>query len=115
MPCIRCTVNQKLNDQQRQALKEGLMEAIQQIPGKTPDSLMIILQDAADMCFHRDSETACAFVEVNALLRKDPSEHYPAMSKIICELLTRVAGIAGTDVYIRYLATPDWGWNGTNF
>ena len=115
MPCIRCTVNQKLSSEQKQTLKEGLMEAIQLIPGKTPDSLMIVLQDAADMCFHRDSETPCAFVEVNVLLRKDPSEHYPAMSKSICDLLLRVAHIEGTNIYIRYLATPDWGWNGTNF
>ena len=115
MPCIRCTVNRKLDDSQKNALKEGFMNAIQQIPGKTPESLMIILQDSADMCFHKDSETACAFVEVNVLLRKDPSEHYPAMSSAICDLLNTVLGIAGTDVYIRYLATKDWGWNGTNF
>lgn len=115
MPCIRCTMNQRLSDKQKADLKKGFMEAVQQIPGKTPESLMVILHDGADMCFHKDSETPCAFVEVNVLLRQDPSEHYPAMSRMICELLGSVTGTEGSGVYIRYLATKDWGWNGVNF
>ena len=114
MPCIRCTVNRKLNKEQKVDLKKGLMEAIQESPGKTPESLMVILHEA-DMYFHKDSDTPCAFVEVNILLRQDPSAHYPAMSRMICELLSSAIGIEGSNVYIRYLATRDWGWNGKNF
>lgn len=115
MPCIRCSVNQTLTDDNKKRLYDGFIDAIQLIPGKTPDSLMVILEDAKDICFHQSDEIKSAFVEVNMLLRKDPSEHFPSMSRKICGLLEEELGIPGSNVYIRYLATPDWGWNGTNF
>lgn len=115
MPCIRCSVNQKLTDENKKKLYAGFIDAIQLIPGKTPDSLMVILEDSKDICFHQSDEIKSAFVEVNMLLRKDPSEHFPPMSEKICRLLDEELGISGSNVYIRYLATPDWGWNGKNF
>ena len=30
-------------------------------------------------------------------------------------LFQKELGVAPQDMYIRYLATPDWGWNGGNF
>lgn len=115
MPCIKCFFNQALTDENRRQLRNGLIDAVQLIPGKTADSVMIILEEKKDLYFHQSAEEKCAFVEVNLLLRKDPTEYFSPMSKKICELLDRELGIRGTDVYIRYLATPDWGWNGKNF
>ena len=115
MPCIRCTVNRRIEKEQSLNLKKGFMEAIQMIPGKNPETLMVILQDSADMCFHSESESACAFVEVNILLRDDPTEHFHKMSSVICNLLEKELNIEGQNVYIRYMATKDWAWNSINF
>ena len=41
MPCIGCSVNQKLTSQNKENLFQGFIDAIQLIPGKTPDSLMV--------------------------------------------------------------------------
>ena len=38
-----------------------------------------------------------------------------AMTQEICALFQKELGVAPQDMYIRYLATPDWGWNGGNF
>lgn len=115
MPCIRCSVNQNITNNNKKKLYNGFIDAIQLIPGKTPDSLMVILEDAKDIYFHQNDEIKNAFVEVNMLLRNDPSEYFSPMSEKICMLLEEELGISGANVYIRYLATPDWSWNGRNF
>ena len=115
MPCIRCAVNQKLTEEKKDALRRGFVDAIQLIPGKKPDSVMVILEDEKDMYFHQNAEILSAFVEVNLLLRADPTEYYSSISGKICKMLSEELGIEGSNVYIRYLATPDWGWNGKNF
>ena len=115
MPCIRCTLNKKIGKEQSENLKKGFMEAIQLIPGKNPETLMVILQDSADMCFHCSSDIASAFVEVNILLRADPTESFQKMSSVICNLLERELDIEGQNIYIRYTATKDWAWNSINF
>ena len=107
MPCIRCSVNQKLTSQNKENLFQGFIDAIQLIPGKTPDSLMVILEDSKDIYFHQRDDLKSAFV--------DPSEYFSPMTEKICKLLQEELDIAGTNVYVRYLATPDWGWNGKNF
>ena len=115
MPCIKCQFNQKLTTENKQVLKTGLCEAIELIPGKKADGLMILLEEADTMYFHKTDEVKAAYVEVNMLLRADPSEHFPAMSAKICALFEQELQIAPDCVYIRYTATKDWGWNGTNF
>lgn len=115
MPCIKCFVNQMLTDENKQNLRAGFVNAAQLIPGKTADSVMVILEEGKNLYFHQSAELRSAFVEVNLLLRKDPTEYFSPMSKKICDLLANELGIKGTNVYIRYLATPDWGWDGKNF
>ncbi|MCI9350181.1 MAG: hypothetical protein HFF83_13340 [Oscillibacter sp.] len=115
MPCIKCSVNQLLTNENKQRLRDGFIDAIQLIPGKTADSVMVILEEGKDLYFHQSAELKIAFIEVNMLLRSDPTEYFSPMSKKICELLSKELGISGANVYIRYLATPDWGWNGRNF
>ena len=115
MPCIRCSVNQELTHHNKKNLFQGFIEAIQLIPGKTPDSLMVIFEDSKDIYFHQSNNIKNAFIEVNMLLRADPTEYFPLMTEKICQLLREELDIAGTNVYVRYLATPDWGCNGKNF
>lgn len=115
MPCIKCQFNQKLNAEKKEAVKEGLCEAIELIPGKKADGLMIVLEDEQTMYFHKTDDIKVAYVEVNMLLRADPSEHFPAMSAKLCDLFHKELDIAPDCVYIRYTATKDWGWNGKNF
>ncbi len=91
------------------------MEAIQLIPGKKPESLLSIIVDGAEMCFHKSVEDKYAYVEVNSLFRTDPSMYYPDMSAMLCKLLKDTIDVEGTNVYIRYTSTPDWGYNGKNF
>ena len=115
MPCMKCFVNQKLTSENKKNLRDGFIRAAEIIPGKTADSVLVILEEEKDMYFHQSEEIKSAFVEVNLFARKDLTEYFPAMTEKICQLLSEELGIKGTDVYVRYLATTDWGWNGKNF
>ena len=37
------------------------------------------------------------------------------MTREVCGLFQQQLGVDPRDLYVRYLATPDWGWNGGNF
>ena len=58
---------------------------------------------------------ALAMVEVKVLGDSVDKAGSQAMTQEICALFQKELGVAPQDMYIRYLATPDWGWNGGNF
>ena len=58
---------------------------------------------------------ALAMVEVKVLGESVDKAGSQAMTQEICALFQKELGVAPQDMYIRYLATPDWGWNGGNF
>ena len=37
------------------------------------------------------------------------------MTEEICALFQQELGVDPKNLYVRYLASPDWGWNGGNF
>jgi len=37
------------------------------------------------------------------------------MTEAICSILNEELGIPGDKVYVKYLGTNNWGWNGSNF
>ena len=55
MPCIKCSVNQLLTNENKQRLRDGFIDAIQLIPGKTADSVMVILEEGKDLYFHQSA------------------------------------------------------------
>ena len=38
-----------------------------------------------------------------------------ALTAKICSLAQSVTGVKSDRVYVRYLMTDTWGWNGSNF
>jgi hypothetical protein len=37
------------------------------------------------------------------------------MTQEVCALFQKELGVDPKDLYVRYLASPDWGWNNGNF
>ena len=37
------------------------------------------------------------------------------MTARTCQILEKELGIPGSNVYVSYFGTPNWGWNGSNF
>ena len=67
------------------------------------------------MFFGGQGEKAVAMVEVDILGSAIDKEGSVKITEMITKTLNENLGIAKDDMYIRYRASEDWGWNGTNF
>ena len=114
MPCIQIKTNVTVAHDTAQAVKSQLGQIITCLPEKTEDWLMITLEDNCRMWFRGEDNKPLAIVEVKVF---GTSIHRAASEKMtaqVCELFRKQLGVDPKDLYVRYLATPDWGWNGGN-
>ena len=114
MPFIDSKVNVKTTAEQQKELEARLGQAIAIIPGKSESWLMVNIEDDQKMYFRGDDSEPVAFVSVNIYGSANPS----AFSKMTAEL-TKIYGdlfgVAPDHMYVKYAASTDWGWNGSNF
>ena len=114
MPFIDSKVSVKTTSEQRKELKERLGQAIALIPGKSESWLMIDLADEQDMYFRGDGQEPTAFIAVN--IYGDPNRSaFEKMTAELTKIYGEVLGISPDHMYIKYAASHDWGWNGSNF
>ena len=114
MPFIDSKVSVKASEEQKRELKERLGQAISIIPGKSESWLMVNIEDDQKMYFRGDDSEPVAFVSVNIYGSANPS----AFSKMTAELTKiygELFGVAPDHMYVKYAASTDWGWNGSNF
>ncbi len=114
MPFIDSRVSVKTTPDQRKQLKEKLGAAIALIPGKSESWLMIDLADEQEMYFRGEGEEPTAYIAVNVYGNPDP-DAFGRMTAELTKIYGEVLGIAPDRIYVKYAATRDWGWNGSNF
>ncbi|MDK6249935.1 phenylpyruvate tautomerase MIF-related protein [Alloscardovia omnicolens] len=116
MPVIHTHVSVGTTQNQREELKTIYGQAITAIPGKSETWLMCPFEDNMPIYFGGDDSEPAAYVEVNVLGRNQIArESWESLTEQIMAALHSVLGIAQDHIYIRYTATADWGWNGSNF
>lgn len=114
MPFIESKVSVKTTEEQQKKLKERLGQAIAIIPGKSESWLMVNLQDEQMMYFRGDDSEPIAFICVNIYGSSDPAA-FEKMTGELTRIYGDLFGIAPDHMYIKYAASTDWGWNGSNF
>ncbi len=114
MPFIDSKVSVKISKEQEVQLKERLGEAISLIPGKSESWLMAGFEDEYHLYFRGSDAEPMAFVEVRLFGGPDKAA-FQKMTAEITKIFGEVLGIAPDHMYIKYSATMDWGWNGSNF
>ena len=114
MPFINSKVSVKTTEEQRTELKTRLGQAISIIPGKSESWLMIDLEDDQRMYFRGDDSQPAAFICVNLYGSAQPKA-FEKMTAELTEIYGEVLGISPDHMYIKYAASMDWGWNGSNF
>ncbi|MFR5602344.1 MAG: phenylpyruvate tautomerase MIF-related protein [Lachnospiraceae bacterium] len=115
MPCIQIKTNVKTGEQTADQIRKGLGKAISWFPGKSEDWLLVSIEDDCQMYFGGTGGRPIAMMEVKILgdhIDKDGAKH---MTEDATVLLGEALGVAPNDMYIKYEALPDWGWNGKNF
>jgi len=114
MPYISTHVSTSLPPEKEISIKEKLGKAIELIPGKSEQWLMVEFRDDCRLYFRGKNDQPAAFVEVKALgnITDDASEKLTAA---ICGILYEELNISQDHIYVKYETTRQWGWNGMNF
>ena len=115
MPCIQIKTNVQVSHETAQTIKGQLGRIITNLPEKTEDWLMVTLEDQCRMWFRGESSNPLAIVEVKVFGNKIDREGSDKMTQEVCALFQKELGVDPKDMYVRYLASPDWGWNNGNF
>ena len=114
MPFIDSKVSVKISPEQEKELKRRLGQAISLIPGKSEQWLMAGFEDDYHLYFRGDNSQPTAYVEVR-IFGSPNKDAFSKMTAEITKIFGEVLSIAPDHMYIKYSATPDWGWNGSNF
>lgn len=112
MPFINTKVNIEITKEQKDSIAKGYGKAISTI-GKSEGWLMLGFEDNCDMYFKGDASKPMAYVDVS-LYGGSSADSYSRMTGEITKLLSQQLGIAAENIYVKYSATNDWGWNGSN-
>ncbi|MCI1901256.1 MAG: hypothetical protein LKI93_00770 [Bifidobacteriaceae bacterium] len=116
MPVIYTHVSTSTTKEQRDRLKASFGAAISILPGKSESWLMCPFDDNVPIYFAGDDSTPAAYVEVNVFGRQPvDASTWEKLSKAILSALDDELGIPQDRVYVREMASGDWGWNGGNF
>lgn len=114
MPFIDSKVSVKVTKEQETELKSRLGQAISLIPGKSESWLMVGIEDEYHLYFRGEDGDPMAFIEVR-IFGGPNRDAFEKMTAEITRIFGEVLGIAADHMYIKYSATTDWGWNGSNF
>lgn len=114
MPFINSKVTTKISTEQEQKLKTELGKAIELIPGKSEQWLMLNFEPEQRMYFQGDNSEDIAFIDVSIYGGED-REAFSKMTEAICRIFNEVLGISPDHIYVKYSPCTNWGWNGSNF
>ena len=114
MPYINTTTTAKITEESKRALTEALGKAIELIPGKSEDWLMLSFKGDAEMAFRGDIDKDCAMVEVE-IFGKAKRGDLDSLTARICKITEDILGVPSDRIYVKYREVDVWGYNGFNF
>ena len=114
MPFIITKTNTEITIEQERKLKTGLGQAIEYVPGKSEQALMLGFEEKSHLYIRGNSSLPMAYVDVAVF---DNTEHrgYADLSRAITVLINNVLGIEPENIFIDYKDIPVWGVNGWAF
>lgn len=114
MPFINTKTNLALTGAQEAALVSGLGRAIELVPGKTQDSLMLSFEENCRLFLKGEGEKPMAYLTV-AVFGNPFHCGYEQLSQAIADLFHQAVGIDRTRVFIKYEDIPSWSVGGWTF
>ena len=114
MPYIDEKFSVKIHAENEKSLAEKITNAITLIPGKTPASLMVNLQDECKLYFRGKNENPCAIFEVK-IFGASTKDAYTNLTARLCEIAKDELGIEGKDVYVKFDEVSLWGMDSFMF
>lgn len=116
MPVVRTYCSAPIEPAAREALKTAYGRAIEAVPGKSEAWLMCLFEGEVPIYFGGDDAAPSALLTVDVFARGEvPASAWERFTEEVAPVVARELGVDPARIYIRYGATPDFGWNGANF
>ena len=112
MPFININTNVSVSKEKEASIKTKLGKAIELIPGKSENWLMVGFEPEHPLYFRGSDSERIAFVEVSVYGRVS-RQAADKLTAAITEILEQELDIQQS--YIKYEEAEIWGWNGSNF
>lgn len=114
MPFIISRTNRNISREQEHQLKTRLGKAIELVPGKSEQYLMLGFEDNCHFWLRGDDRQPMVYIEA-AIWGNEAHLGYNEFTVEMTRIFHDVLGVAPDYIYIRYSDIPDWGVAGHNF
>ena len=113
MPYIHTQMSLPLSKEGEDKLTRAFGEAVTLL-GKSENWLMLRFEDGCRMAFRGKNDAPMCFIGVS-MYGNSSSEAADRMTAALTRAVHEETGIQPDHVYVRYMSTEAWGWNGSNF
>lgn len=111
MPFIKAKVSCPISQEQESELKDGMGKAIELVPGKSEEYLLLEFEDSCRLWLRGKNEEPIAYIEA-AIFGNEPHYGYDAFTAEVTNLFSKVLNIRPDHIYIKYEDIIAWGVQG---
>lgn len=111
MPFIKVRISCHITDEQEKALKTRFGKAIELVPGKSEEYLLLEFEDNCRLWLRGENDPPVAYIEA-AIFGNEGHFGYDAFTAEITKVFAEVLGIPSDRVYIKYEDIAAWGVSG---
>lgn len=111
MPFIKSKVSCPVRPEQEVLLKTRLGRAIERVPGKSEDYLLLEFEDRCHLWLRGQNDAPMAYIEA-AIFGNEGNGGYAAFTAEVTRIYQEVLGIAPEHLYIKYEDITAWGVGG---
>ena len=113
MPFINAKFSTTVSPEKELELKSALGDAITLL-GKPERYLMVEIEDNSRLYFGGKNDAPIAFFDVS-LLHSAPRKSYEALTQRLCGIAKDIMGVDGSNVYVKFEETENWGYDSFMF
>ncbi len=111
MPFLISRVNVPITKEQEVQLKSWMGQAIERVPGKSEEYLLLDLQDNCRLWLRGDDSRPAAYIEA-AIFGNESHAGYDALTAELTLAFQQVLGIPPENIYLKYDDITAWGVGG---
>ena len=111
MPFVVSRVNLPISEEQEQALKARLGKAIELVPGKNENHLLLQIEDSCRLWLRGDNRRPMGYLTVS-IFGNESHAGYREFSAAVTEIYRELFEIAPEDFYIQFEDITAWAVRG---
>lgn len=111
MPFIKVKVSCPVSGEQERELKSRLGKAIELVPGKSEEYLLLEFEDQCRLWLRGENSAPISYIEA-AVFGNESHAGYPAFTAAAAEIFQDVLAIPPENLYVKYEDILAWGAGG---